>query len=53
MAAADWIVDLGPEGGEGGGQLTAQGPPDVVARKVRHSHTGRFLKEFMATREVE
>ena len=53
MAAADWIIDLGPEGGDGGGQLTAQGPPDVIARKVRHSHTGRFLKEFMATREVE
>jgi excinuclease ABC subunit A len=53
MAAADWIVDLGPEGGDGGGRLTAQGAPEVIVGKFRQSHTGRFLKEFMATREVE
>ncbi|MFN2271929.1 MAG: excinuclease ABC subunit UvrA, partial [Anaerolineae bacterium] len=44
IKAADWIVDMGPEGGEAGGQLVAQGTPDQVA-KVATSHTGRFLKE--------
>ncbi len=53
MAAADWIVDLGPEGGDGGGRLTVQGAPEVIVAKFRQSHTGRFLKDFMATREVE
>jgi excinuclease ABC subunit A len=53
MAAADWIVDLGPEGGDGGGRLTAQGAPEVIVGKFRQSHTGRFLKDFMATREVD
>ena len=40
---ADWIIDLGPEGGPGGGQLIAQGTPEQVAQ-VERSHTGRFLK---------
>jgi excinuclease ABC subunit A len=40
---ADWIVDLGPEGGEAGGQLVAQGTPEQVAR-VETSHTGAFLR---------
>jgi excinuclease ABC subunit A len=39
---ADWIVDLGPEGGAGGGELVACGPPDTIARAPR-SHTGRWL----------
>jgi excinuclease ABC subunit A len=43
IQAADWIVDLGPEGGEAGGQLVAQGTPEQVAQ-VTTSHTGRFLK---------
>jgi excinuclease ABC subunit A len=42
IKAADWIVDLGPEGGEGGGRLVAQGTPEAVAR-AKASHTGRFL----------
>jgi excinuclease ABC subunit A len=41
---ADWIVDLGPEGGDAGGEVIAEGSPDEVA-SVRASHTGRFLKE--------
>jgi excinuclease ABC subunit A len=53
MAAADWIVDLGPEGGDGGGRRCAQGPPEVIVGKHRHSHTGRFLKDFVSSREVE
>jgi excinuclease ABC subunit A len=44
IQAADWIVDLGPEGGEAGGQLVAQGTPEQVAQ-VATSHTGHFLKE--------
>ena len=42
---ADWIVDLGPEGGAGGGRLVACGPPAHVARDPA-SHTGRFLREL-------
>ena len=43
---ADWIIDLGPEGGDGGGCLVAEGPPERVAR-TRDSHTGRFLAELL------
>lgn len=44
IKAADWIIDLGPEGGSGGGQILAQGTPKQVANKGE-SHTGRFLKQ--------
>src|SRR4029079_8440078 len=44
IKTADWIIDLGPEGGPGGGQIIAQGPPDDVAR-VAASYTGQFLKK--------
>ncbi|HEX4664823.1 MAG TPA: hypothetical protein VH196_10565, partial [Terriglobales bacterium] len=44
---ADWIIDLGPEGGEDGGRLVAQGPPQQVAR-AKKSYTGRALAEYMA-----
>jgi excinuclease ABC subunit A len=47
MLAADWIVDLGPEGGEGGGRLVAQGTPESVAREKK-SHTGKVLRELFA-----
>jgi excinuclease ABC subunit A len=42
IKTADWIVDLGPEGGTGGGEIVAEGPPEQVA-DVERSHTGRFL----------
>ena len=42
---ADWIIDLGPEGGEDGGQIVAEGTPEQVAR-VAHSHTGEFLRRY-------
>ena len=42
IKAADWVIDLGPEGGEAGGQIVAEGTPEDVAR-VSASHTGRFL----------
>ena len=47
IKTADWIVDLGPEGGAAGGRIVAQGPPEAVAR-VAASHTGRFLKEVLS-----
>jgi excinuclease ABC subunit A len=46
IAEADWIVDLGPEGGDGGGRIVAQGTPEEVARN-RQSHTGRFLRSLL------
>jgi excinuclease ABC subunit A len=42
---ADYLIDLGPEGGEGGGKIVAQGPPEVVAH-TKESHTGRFLARY-------
>jgi excinuclease ABC subunit A len=51
MAEADWIVDLGPEGGGGGGKVVAQGAPASVARG--RSHTARALREFFQTRSIE
>ena len=47
IKTADWIVDLGPEGGSGGGQIIATGTPEQVA-KDKKSHTARFLKEILA-----
>lgn len=46
IKTADWIVDLGPEGGSGGGQIIATGTPEQVA-EVPQSHTGRFLKPML------
>ena len=43
---ADWLIDLGPEGGDGGGEIIAVGPPEAVAR-VEDSHTGRFLADLL------
>jgi excinuclease ABC subunit A len=46
IKTADWIVDLGPEGGSGGGQVVAAGTPEDVA-KVKASHTGHYLKKVL------
>ncbi len=46
IKAADWIVDMGPEGGAGGGTVVAQGTPEDVAQ-VEGSYTGRYLKEML------
>ena len=46
IKTADWIVDLGPESGDGGGEIIAEGTPEEVA-KVKGSHTGRFLKPML------
>jgi excinuclease ABC subunit A len=52
MAEADWIVDLGPEGGSGGGRVVAQGNPESILRKAGLSHTARILGEFLGERGI-
>ena len=50
IKTADWIIDLGPEGGDGGGQILATGTPKVIAN-TRNSHTGEFLKPLLARKK--
>jgi excinuclease ABC subunit A len=47
IKSADWVIDLGPEGGAAGGQIVAEGRPEQVA-KVETSHTGRFLSTVLS-----
>ncbi|MBY0298548.1 MAG: excinuclease ABC subunit UvrA [Methylobacterium sp.] len=49
IKTADWVIDMGPEGGDGGGTVVAQGTPEAIAR-AKASHTGRFLREVLARR---
>jgi excinuclease ABC subunit A len=46
IKCADWIVDLGPEGGEGGGRIVAEGTPEAICG-VRGSHTGKYLRPLL------
>ena len=46
IKTADWLIDLGPEGGVGGGTVVAEGTPEQVAA-VKASHTGRFLRDLL------
>jgi excinuclease ABC subunit A len=46
MKSADWIIDIGPEGGFGGGQIVGAGTPEQIA-DIEHSYTGKFLKEIL------
>ncbi len=46
VKTADWLIDLGPEGGDAGGWIVAEGPPEEIAR-VEESHTGRFLRGWL------
>ena len=50
IAEADWILDMGPEAGMGGGQLVAVGAPQTLAKRPGRSHTGKALREFLAER---
>ena len=47
IKTADWVIDMGPEGGDGGGQIVAEGTPETIA-SVAGSHTGRFLAPLLA-----
>jgi excinuclease ABC subunit A len=49
IKTADWIIDMGPEGGDGGGSIVAEGTPEDVAR-VKESYTGQYLKELLSRR---
>ena len=51
VKTADWIIDIGPEGGDGGGEIVAFGTPESVAEAER-SHTGRYLKPMLRTKRV-
>ena len=48
IKSADWIIDMGPEGGDHGGKIIAEGTPEHIA-KQKVSHTGRFLKEILTS----
>jgi excinuclease ABC subunit A len=48
IKSADWVIDLGPEGGVGGGQVVAVGTPETVAA-AKGSHTGRYLAGVLGT----
>jgi excinuclease ABC subunit A len=52
IKTADWVIDLGPEGGDGGGEVVAAGPPSEIVKEKR-SHTGRYLAEAMARRPAK
>jgi excinuclease ABC subunit A len=48
IRSADWIIDIGPEGGSGGGEIIATGTPEDVAKSTK-SHTAKFLKDVLGT----
>jgi excinuclease ABC subunit A len=50
IKTADWIIDLGPEGGDGGGEIVAAGTPEDVAKTAR-SYTGQYLKSMLKKSE--
>jgi excinuclease ABC subunit A len=47
IKTADWLIDLGPEGGDAGGRIVAEGPPETIAQ-TPGSHTGRYLKPLLS-----
>ena len=51
IKCADWVLDIGPEGGDAGGRLVAEGTPEDVAR-VAESHTGRYLREMLPKKKA-
>ena len=51
IQAADWIIDMGPEGGDGGGRIVAEGTPEAIA-EAPESHTGRFLRQALRARAI-
>jgi excinuclease ABC subunit A len=51
VKTADWVIDLGPEGGDGGGEIVAQGPPEAIV-KEKKSYTGQYLREVLERRRA-
>ena len=47
IKTADWIIDLGPEGGEGGGKVVVTGSPEEVIKYYKESWTGKYLREHL------
>ena len=47
VKTADWVIDMGPEGGDGGGEVVAEGTPEQIARNPK-SYTGQYLKPVLA-----
>src|SRR5690606_4536170 len=52
IKTADWVLDLGPKGGDGGGEIVAAGPPETICREER-SFTGQFLQQLLQRRGAE
>jgi excinuclease ABC subunit A len=52
IKTADWIIDLGPEGGDGGGEIVAAGTPEDII-KIKPSYTGQFLAPVLARRDAK
>ncbi|MFM8339839.1 MAG: hypothetical protein ACKN9C_07625, partial [Fluviibacter sp.] len=52
IKTADWVIDLGPEGGAGGGRIIAEGTPETVAA-TKGSHTGHFLQHVLAQSQTD
>jgi excinuclease ABC subunit A len=52
IKTADWVIDIGPEGGDGGGEVVACGPPEEIV-KAKRSHTGAFLRELLGRRPAK
>jgi excinuclease ABC subunit A len=50
IADADWIIDLGPEGGEAGGRVVVQGPPEGMMESRPTGHTAKVLNDFLKDR---
>jgi excinuclease ABC subunit A len=51
IKTADWVIDLGPEGGDGGGRIVAAGTPEEVSKNLQ-SHTGRYLRSVLTLTNV-
>jgi excinuclease ABC subunit A len=51
VKTADWVIDIGPEGGDGGGEIVAVGTPEAIC-KIEASHTGRYLKDLLKPRKI-
>ncbi len=52
IAEADWVIDMGPEGGDAGGRVVARGSPEEICKKYKTLHTARALKEFLDSRRA-